>query len=63
MHIQYMNFRIKVIIHYVSACPPACQDSVYVIGHWCGCLPLWALAVHRTLQMINARLMDYLIKS
>ena len=38
------------------------DDSAYpdANGHGCGCLQLWAQAVHNT---SNARLMDLLIKS
>ena len=42
----YMNFRIKLIFHYVSAWQLSVQPDV--IRDRCGCLALWALAVHRT---------------
>ena len=38
-----MNFRIKVIFHYVSAWQLGVQPDVIRDG--CRCLPLWALAV------------------
>ena len=53
MHICIWTFEPKwLIIHYMSASQ---QCQVRRHPRWGGCLPLWALAVHRT---SHARLMD-----
>ena len=62
MHIYELSYQND--FHYVRLCEwvgtPVASAFPDVIGDGCGCLPLWALVVHRT---SHARLMDFLIKS